>query len=80
MCVYSGQKLLFPQEARKRQKRKAQESSEQLREKLLSNLLKQKAVNQLLQNEDIPSSSYNAIDDMFLLPPMPDKETNKESE
>lgn len=67
------------QEARKRLKRKAQDNSEQLREKLLDNLLKQQAVNQLLGKEDVPSSSQ-MVDDMYALPPLPEKDEDEEFE
>ncbi|XP_065200982.1 DNA excision repair protein ERCC-5 [Planococcus citri] len=60
-------------EARKRSKRKAQDNSEQLREKLLKNYLKQKAVRDILGSDDV-STSTQIFDDMFALPPLPEEE------
>lgn len=76
MCGYEVY-LPFFQEARKRQKLKAQDISERLRERLLDNLLKQKAVRNLLGNDDVPSSSKNNENDMFALPPMPEPEEDE---
>lgn len=43
---------------------------------MLNNLLKQKAINQLLGNEDIPDTSQKDDSDLFALPPLPEEETN----
>jgi hypothetical protein len=62
------------QEIRKKQKRKAKDSSEELREKWLQNILKQKAVNELLGKDAVASTSRQEESDLFALPSLPEKD------
>uniref|UniRef100_A0A1B6EGL3 XPG N-terminal domain-containing protein n=1 Tax=Clastoptera arizonana TaxID=38151 RepID=A0A1B6EGL3_9HEMI len=65
-------------EARKNQKTKAQQTSEKVREQLLKNILKQKAVSQVLEEIRGEKTSPKKQADMFELPPL--EEENSEED
>ncbi|XP_054283416.1 DNA excision repair protein ERCC-5-like [Macrosteles quadrilineatus] len=66
--------------ARQQQKSKSVQASEKLREQLLKNLLKQKAVSQVLEEIRGQTSPKKKAPDMFELPPLPQEDSASEVE
>ncbi|KAK3917932.1 DNA repair protein complementing XP-G cells-like protein [Frankliniella fusca] len=71
--------------ARRKQKAQASQNASEAKERLLKNLVKKKAVRQLLHGSEVPSdvqvqADSAPKDDMFELPPLPENALNSESE